>query len=514
MPKIHTPSPSKVVAFSPYRRPATSTQNPASRTKDPAGDPATYKLNFGSYAGSTLGEVRSSYIKWLIKEKVPEKRADLKAALEVFQGKGEVFSSRKENETPSKARGSGVPLPDSPRTPIRSINFAGTPDSTSIYGSRDMNTSNSRARHLGGNEMNSTPSRGGPVIDLELMEHQDRSNGPNSEVQKYILNFGKHNGSQLSKVPLSYIAWLAKNVMETNRHLKQALIDEGFVDTATGELYECHTLVESQSPAKPKPDPKDIKSSDTKPAIYVLDFGKHQGLTLREVSVFYLNFLAEDCIATRPPLRQTMINLGLIDPSTQKLHTYRSFSRISPFPSIYNSPAVFHDEMSAKPLWISHDDIFKYFEMSSKQLEGLSQVKKRCYYLYHIYELYKRYRGELAAKAAFLKWMRLKHERENDTMIGMGLSGLLYNDPTQLLNESDVMAFMRGVERPFNHGALYYQDEEHEEDEYEDMDNTNIKPESKVKNETKIKDEYEVKQEPKVKREVKIKDEIRIKAEE
>lgn len=155
-------------------------------------------------------------------------------------------------------------------------------------------------------------------------------------------------------------------------------------------------------------------------------------------------------MATRPPLKQAMINLGLIDPLTQELHTYRTISRISPFPSIHNAPTVFLNDMSADPLWILLGEIFHYFQMSSKQLVSLSQVRKRCYYLYHVYELHKKYQGEMAAKAAFLNWMRVKQERENDTMIGMGLGGLLYNDPTQLFNETSVMASMRGVETPFN----------------------------------------------------------------
>lgn len=211
MPKCDRPT-IKQEGSSPYKRPSSSSSSPYKRRSSSSSSiynrasggsspykrsspakpsqPKVYRLNFGKHAGKTLAECPEGYTEWLVRDKVGKDRPDLQKALEKHVS---------ESFYPELLSSVHAQLYNNATSPSSSSASSGT-----IY--------------------NSSPTPKSPV------KRQVRR-GP------YVFDFGTHVGKTLAEVPKTYIIWLLQQqILHDNLELKQAMLEEGFIDQTKDPL--------------------------------------------------------------------------------------------------------------------------------------------------------------------------------------------------------------------------------------------------------------------------------------
>ena len=147
-----------------------------------------YRLKFGQHKGETLQEAGPSYCAWLVRDKVYERKADLKAAL--------IAANHLHSDS--------NPTPPSTPTPSR------------------------KRRAPSEDEIEVSPS----IRRKLAINREARRNGTmlNYDGSSYIFDFGMHAGSKLQDVPRSYVAWLMdEGIPDKRPDLKSALREQGFL---------------------------------------------------------------------------------------------------------------------------------------------------------------------------------------------------------------------------------------------------------------------------------------------
>jgi uncharacterized protein (DUF3820 family) len=139
---------------------ASSSQSPGSAKIE------VYRLDFGKNRGKTLAECEPQYLQWLVKEKVPDSRPHLRAALDLHNATQAYLASQTlRSSQMSQASPSGQ------RVPLQPI-----------------------------------PS------SAENMNRPTAVNVP-------TMPFGKHKGQRVSELPPTYIKWMGEEIKSGRMHL-------------------------------------------------------------------------------------------------------------------------------------------------------------------------------------------------------------------------------------------------------------------------------------------------------
>jgi hypothetical protein len=185
---------------------------------------------------------------------------------------------------------------------------------------------------------------------------------------------------------------------------------------------------------------------------YRFDFGKHKGLTIKEVyriNPGYIDWIIrEDVSRNKVELRQalelwrdpSLIPECFREDLDAKLHTEPEFVSTRPSrqpPSIHNAPSAFHDSLTG-PIWISLSDARKYFGLGAEILDQLPAVngynllgefvestpQRPKYWLYHVWDLVRDRQSCGAANVALARFKQKNKRREQDIWDAMGLGPL------------------------------------------------------------------------------------------
>ncbi len=203
------------------------------------------------------------------------------------------------------------------------------------------------------------------------------------EREPYRMTFGKHKNQTLDELPPSYRSWLIEQKIYADKaELKAALVEGNYLASATAPEVPQSTptrkrraSIESEIDVTPPFRAKKVaisreaKSNDTMlnydGSAYILDFGKHAGSKLSDVPSTYISWLIEKgAHEHRPDFAAALHEQGLLgenDNSTPDVlgnPTWR-------VPSVYDTTDKrFYDSLTQSPLWISDNDVSRYFGLS------------------------------------------------------------------------------------------------------------------------------------------------------
>lgn len=257
--------------------PTCQAPTPISQFKQTQAAPTPYRLTFGQHKGRTVEVVPEKYTAWLKRSGILDTKADLKAAIDVWDQR------REDSSLPPSSMGASIP-PQPAQIPKRYSSSQNAPPrsrSSSPGFQADERPAAKRARlSKDAAPLSSYPSSGTPVASSQQLpplppSSKQRktteyclppsSSVPSSKIWEpsdgeFRLDFGKHTGKTLLEVPATYIAWIKKEgSLEKNQGLAAAVAD--------------------------------FERNHPPGSTYELPFGKHKGMRLTDVPPEYVDWL-------------------------------------------------------------------------------------------------------------------------------------------------------------------------------------------------------------------------------
>lgn len=214
----------------------------------------------------------------------------------------------------------------------------------------------------------------------------------------YLLEFGKYRGKSLDEVPQGYIDWIVeRKIHQENPALKAALLDRGFIQDKS-----CSSI--------------DVSASIRQP--YRLNFGKHEGKTLKEVPIDYIRYLTgQKAHEDRLDLRGALTELAYSMDESEENKRQETSARIQ-------RDRRFFDWYSGEELWITSHDAYNFFKVTDREIRN-ARVPPRGRGRWNLFEVYNFVRLRTSAQKAEIalkNFLRKNSDREQDIFSHLGLA--------------------------------------------------------------------------------------------
>lgn len=213
----------------------------------------------------------------------------------------------------------------------------------------------------------------------------------------YLLKFGKHRGKSLDEVPKGYIDWIIeRKIHQEDPALKAALLEHGFIGDESSSSI-------------------DVSTSSRQP--YRLNFGRHEGKTLKEVPIDYIRYLTgQKAHEDRLDLRGALTELAYSMDESEENKRQESSAGI-------HRDRRFFDWFSGEELWITSRDAYNFFKVTDHEIRN-ARVPPRGRGRWNLFEVYCFVRlrtSPQSANLALKKFLEKNSDREEEIFVELGL---------------------------------------------------------------------------------------------
>lgn len=242
---------------------------------------------------------------------------------------------------------------------------------------------------------------------------------PNTSLDPYRLEFGKHRGKTLDEVPPTYINWIiGEKIYDKGIHpdLKASLLARGMIMDHDGPSTSLANA-SKKDPIKPNNSSKSDNPSDPSVPTYRLNFGKYAGKTLKEVPISYICFLTRSrAQESRSDLRGALTELAYSTDASSETPNQAVGTRD-------HHDRVFFDQTTGQKLWITIRDALVFFGVNKSHLQpaGITPLKKGQWDLFDIYDYVQRHASVRSADLGLNQFLQKNSDREEDIWAEMGL---------------------------------------------------------------------------------------------